>query len=110
MKIVFKIIENIPQREQILVKYCRSNALKPIDDYPSYAISYNNLDFSDCKNLMNSIADSGIGIVDRQFEEEPCLDCNNQKEEINTINLDDILNVVIQNDYTRDYPLNKIDI
>lgn len=110
MKIVFKIIDNLPETEQIIVKYCRKNAPKPIDDYESYAISYRNLDFSDYQSLVNSISDCGIGIVDRQFEEEPCLESNIQKNSIETTNLNEIKNMVIENEYTESFPLNQINV
>lgn len=110
MKIVFKIIENLPDTEQIIVKYCRKNAPKPIDEYESYAISYRNLDFSDYKSLVNSISDCGVGIVDQQFEKEPYLDCNIQTNIINTTNLEEIKNIVIENEYTESFPLNFIDV
>ena len=38
MKLLFKIIQYLPETEQIIVKCCRQNAPKPIDDYDAVAI------------------------------------------------------------------------
>ncbi len=110
MKIVFKIIDNLPETEQIVVKYCRKNAPKSIDEYNSYAISYRNLDFSDYQSLVNSISDCGVGIVDQQFEEEPVLESNTQKGPIDTTELNDLINVLVENEYTESFPLNQINL
>jgi len=110
MKIIFKIIKNLPENQQILIKYCRKNAPKPIDEYDSYAISYRNLDFSNYQSLVNSISDCGVGIVDQQFEKEPVLESNIQQKPIDTIELDDLVDIVVENEYTESFPLNQISL
>ena len=47
MKIIFKIIEYLPETEQIVVKFCRENSPKPIDEYNAGAIGTGSIDNSD---------------------------------------------------------------
>ena len=53
--ILFKVISNDPINESIVVKFCRENAPKAIDEYKAYNISYYNLDFTSPESLVESI-------------------------------------------------------
>ena len=57
--ILFKVISNDPVNKSMVVKFCRENAQKSIDEYRSYNISYRNIDFSSPK----AFEDSYIGKI-----------------------------------------------
>ena len=44
MKIIVKIVEYLEDTQQIVVKFCRKNAPKSIDEYPAGAIDVNRLE------------------------------------------------------------------
>ena len=74
--ILFKVISNDPINKSLVVKYCRENAQKFIEDYRSYNISYSNLDFTSPEALVESIRSIGTSIVIDQLNSEPILDEN----------------------------------
>tara|TARA_B100000035_G_scaffold32247_2_gene24565 strand:- start:946 stop:1296 length:351 start_codon:yes stop_codon:yes gene_type:complete len=76
MKIIFKIIEYLPETEQVVVKFCRQNAPKSIDDYSAVAIDCKFIDNSDRVNLIESLFQLGLGIIEKQENEELTLDNN----------------------------------
>ena len=80
--ILFKVISNDPINKAIVVKFCRSNAQKPIDEYRSYNISYRNVDFSSPKAFEDSMRSRGNPIVMNQLLDEPVLDVNRGVPEI----------------------------
>lgn len=55
MKIIFKIVEYLPETQQIVVKCCRQNAPKAIDDYDAIALDIMHVDFSSCENFRHSL-------------------------------------------------------
>ena len=76
MKIIFKIIEYLPETEQVVVKFCRQNAPKSIDDYSAVAIDCKFIDNSDRVNLIESLFQLGLGTIEKQENEELTLDNN----------------------------------
>jgi len=76
MKIIFKIIEYLPETEQVVVKFCRQNAPKSIDDYSAVAIDCKFIDNSDRVNLIESLFQLGLPTIENQENDEPTLDSN----------------------------------
>ena len=79
MNFICKIIEDRPEDRQLIVKYCRQNSPKSIDEYQQYAIDYDHLDFSDYEGFVYSLLKCGKSIIIKQLEEEPILvdsNCN----------------------------------
>ena len=71
MKMIFKIEEYLPETKQVMIRYCRQNAPKPISEYPAKAISTEICDFSfDSQNLVESIAQYGYNKVWKQEDKE----------------------------------------
>jgi len=44
MKLIFKVVEYLEDTQQVVVKFCRKNAPKSIDEYPAGAIDVNRLE------------------------------------------------------------------
>lgn len=95
MNLIFKIIEYIEETDQIIVKFCRQNSPKPIDDYGSVAIDCCNIDLTDYNQFVTSIMREGVYIILKQESEEPILSQNVSSEVIETVDVQTQLNRVI---------------
>ena len=74
MKIIFKIEEYYPDTKQVVIRYCRQNAPKPISEYPAKSVSTKQYDTSfDSRNLLESIAQYGYNKVLAQEDKEKIL-------------------------------------
>ena len=77
MKVIFKIEEYYPDTKQVVIRYCRQNAPKPITEYPAKAVSTEKYDTSfDSRNLLESIAQYGYNKVLAQEDKEDILPDN----------------------------------
>ena len=96
MKGIFKIQEHLPDTKQIIVKFCRANSHKSIDEYVQKAVSYDDLDLSESELFIDGLMKkTGLRKIDKQDSEEPILD-NNKSESISgPVNLDDLVGKVI---------------
>ena len=99
MNFIFKIIENHPKTEQLVVKFCRQNSLVSIDDYRAYAINYEFIDFSSYDTFILSLMQTGRSIIIKQIEEEVGINSNYEVEFTNSIEIDDNLNKIVSVDY-----------
>lgn len=115
MNLIFKIIEYLPDTEQIIVKFCRQNAPKPIDEYYPVAINCKDLDFSEYEKFVVSIMNYGIGISMNQEKEEDTLPQNKVTQETFIASVEENLNKVICMDtdqvlYLNNFRMNEIDL
>ena len=92
--ILFKVISNDPINKSLVVKYCRENAQKLIEDYRSYNISYSNLDFTSPEALVQRIYLVGRFVVKEHPEQEPVLE-EKQAELVNSTDLSDYVGKVV---------------
>jgi len=76
MKVIFKIVEYLPETKQVVVKFCRQNAPKPIDDYCPIAINTDFIDVRDNVNLIESLFQIGMYQIEEQERAETTLDEN----------------------------------
>ena len=99
MNFICKIIEDRSEDRQLIVKYCRQNSPKSIDEYPQYAIDYDYLNFSDYESFVYSLMKCGqTPIIDALVEEE-CLECNHSTEPSYSTIISDNLNKILSIDY-----------
>ena len=108
--ILFKVISNDPINKSLVVKYCRENAQKFIEDYRSYNISYSNLDFTSPEALVESIRSVGTSIVIDQLNSEPILDKNKSSGEIHSLDLDEYVGKIVSVTLDSTGDLNKIEL
>ena len=108
--ILFKVISNDPINESMVVKFCRENAPKVIDEYRSYNISYYNLDFTSPEALVESIRSTGTSIVIRQLNDEPTLDDNKPDELIQSVDLNKFVGKIVSVTLDSTGDLNKIEL
>lgn len=95
MKLLFKITQYLPETQQIIVKCCRQNSPKPIDEYNAVAIDLMHVDCSSYENLKHSLIMNLIHIIRKQIEDEPIVVENKTTEEIDSENLDDYVNKIV---------------
>jgi len=98
-RIIFKIIKDIPENEQVIVKYCRQNGPYSIDEIDPVAVDYGFLDFSSPKKLFSSISKVGMFIVEHQLRNEPILPENAASCVMETTNLNDYIDKIVSIDY-----------
>ena len=115
MNFIFKIVENHPDTEQLVVKYCRQNSLVSIDDYRSYAINYEFIDFNSYESFISSVMQCGRSIIIKQMEEEIGIESNYNIEFTNSTEVDDNLNKIVPVNYEQvifnnNYTMNRIDL
>jgi hypothetical protein len=112
MNLIFKIVEYLEETEQIVVKFCRQNSPKPIDDYPPVAIDCINLDLYDYHQFVASLMRYGVDLILRQEAEEPTLSQNIPSEVIEEPDIKKQINRVIslnsQELIATTYRMNKI--
>jgi hypothetical protein len=99
MNFICKIVEDKPEDKQIIVKYCRQNSPKSIDDYQAYAIDYDHLDFGDYESFVYSVMKCGLTIIINELEEENCLICNLKVDPSYSTDISDNLNKILSIDY-----------
>lgn len=96
MNLIFKIIEYLEGTDQIIVKFCRQNSPKSIDDYLPVAVDCCNLDLNDYNHFVASLMRFGVELILRQEEEEPTLESNKESELIEIADIKTQLNRVIK--------------
>ena len=95
INIIFKVTSNNKIDKSISIKSCRQNSPKPIDEYPSIRVSYDKLDFSSVYNLQESIRDIATNQALMQLSEENTLKYNMSDEEIDSVDIDAIIDKVL---------------
>ena len=72
MKNIFKIIEYLPDTQQIVVRYARKNTHKNIDEYIESAVDMKQLDLYSCetfsKSLMRKYGEHNIERIENETE------------------------------------------
>jgi hypothetical protein len=91
MKLIFKISKYLPDTKQIVLKCCRQNAPKPIDEYKEFSLDIQNIDFTNSDNFKYSVVSNLVTIIKNQIEEEEVLPENQMEEELHSENLDDYI-------------------
>lgn len=99
MKMIFKIEEYYPDTKQVVIRYCRLNAPKPITEYSAKAVSTEKYDTSfDSRNLVESIAQYGYDKVFAQEEKETLLPENSPDEIPESTDIADYVGKIISLD------------
>ena len=95
INIIYKVIENNRIDKSITLKSCRQNSPKPIDEYPSIRVSYDKLDFSSVYNLQESLRDIATNQALMQLSEEHILHKNQSDDELDSVDIDDIIDKIL---------------
>ena len=95
MKAIFKIIEYLPKRQQIVVRFARLRAPESIEKYRKVAIDLSHLDCYDSESFVKSLMRRfGNEMVKQQEEKEPII---NEAETISgELNFEDLVGKTIE--------------
>ena len=77
MKVIIKILEYLSERDAVVIRSCRLNSHKPIDEYPAKVVDCHDLNKNDTEDFINSLVDKvSEGKIIQQDENEGILDEN----------------------------------
>ena len=110
VNIIFKIIENDPGKGMIIIKSCRQNSPKSIDKCKKVAISYDKLDFSDLYNFEESIRTLLSKRCLADLCKEPILKENESQAEVESMDIDSLLDKVIAIPFGFENDLKEIEL
>ena len=88
MNIIFKIIEYLPETNQIIVKFSRQNSEKSIDTRNACAMSMESLDLTDNVSLVESICAMGLVQIRKQDKKDEILTTNTMNDIIDEDDVD----------------------
>jgi len=98
MKIIFKIVDYLPETNQIAVSFCRQNAPKSIDEYGAKMFDLDGLDTTDGLSLIESLFQAGLPLIASREAEEETLPSNVADEATNEQTIEDLLGKVVEID------------
>jgi len=104
------VISNDSINKSMVVKFCRENAPKVIDEYRAYNISHYNLDFTSPEALVESIRSTGTSIVIKQLNDEPILDENKPTDLIQSVDIEQYVGKIVSVTLDSTGDLNKIEL
>tara|TARA_Y100001938_G_scaffold136570_1_gene199650 strand:+ start:678 stop:1019 length:342 start_codon:yes stop_codon:yes gene_type:complete len=110
INIIFKIVENRPEEELIIIKSCRQNNPKSIDQCKKVAISYDKLDFSDLYNFEESIRTVLSIRCLADLCREPIIEENQSSAEIESTDINSLLDKVIAIPFGYENELKEIEL
>ena len=108
--ILFKVISNDPVNKSMVVKFCRENAQKSIDEFRSYNISYRNIDFSSPKAFEDSMRSRGGPIIMEQLLKESPLEVNKGVNEILSTDINDYIGKIVCTTSDTSGSMNKVEL
>ena len=77
MKVIIKILEYLSERDAVIIRSCRLNSHKPIDNYPEKVIDCFDLNKTDTEDFINSLVDKASeNLIREQDENEGILNEN----------------------------------
>ena len=77
MKVIIKILEYLSERDAVVVRTCRLNSHKSIDEYPEKVVDCFDLSKTDTEDFIQSLVHKiSVHLIDEQDENEGVLDEN----------------------------------
>ena len=118
MKIIFKVVEYIPESNIISVKFCYEKSRKSIDEHKKTLVSLDDLSYWDSESFVNAIIDrSGNTRIREDNDIETVLSENTSEVITGDLNMQDIVGKVIEGEISEWYgskkeliQMNKVDL
>lgn len=110
ISVIFKITKNNPEKKLFHIKMCRQNLHKPIDEVTPLVVPYDRLDFSSIDNLQESLRTLASYEVLSQLQRESVIPENESKSEVESLDLNDLVNQVISVPFGFDNELQQINL
>ena len=100
MKIIFKIVEHIPESNQIAVKFCYEKSRKSIDDYIPIAVNCDELDMFDLETFSDTlIRKFGLKRVEDQEKKLETIPDNVPQKLDDKFQVRDLIDKVVEGKY-----------
>ena len=100
MKIIYKIVEYLPESNQIAVKFCYEKSRKSIDDYAPIAINCDELDMFDLETFSDTlIRKFGLRRLEDQERKLETLPDNIPQELDEKFQVRDLIDKVVEGKY-----------
>tara|TARA_R100000773_G_scaffold30117_1_gene25787 strand:+ start:235 stop:582 length:348 start_codon:yes stop_codon:yes gene_type:complete len=100
VKIIFKIVEHIPELNQIAVKFCYEKSRKSIDDYIPIAVNCDELDMFDLETFSDTlIRKFGLKRVEDQEKKLETLPDNVPQKLDDKFQVRDLIDKVVEGKY-----------
>ena len=97
MRIIIKILEYLSERDAVIIRSCRLNSHKPIDDYPEKVIDCSDLNKTDEEDFINSLVDKASeNLIREQDESEGILNENIPVKPTGELDFEKIVGKVFQ--------------
>ena len=91
MKVITKIVEYLPDTQQIVIKICRLHSHTTIDEHRTFAIEIYDLDMTDNESFIDSLVFKVKHLLQEQEENEPILDENTPIEIGGELDIENLL-------------------
>ena len=96
MKVITKILEYLPDTQQIVIKICRLHSHKTIDEHRTFAIEIDDLDMLDTESFIDSLIHKVKHLIQEQDENQPILDDNTPIEVDGELDIHSLIGKVIE--------------
>ena len=101
MKCIIKILRYLPHRDAVVMRACRLNSHKPIDEYPEKIVGCSSLNKTDTEYFINSLIDKAEGLINEQDEHQGILSENEPIKPTGELDFEEIIGKVFQANTTR---------
>tara|TARA_B100000519_G_C13893879_1_gene274257 strand:+ start:160 stop:504 length:345 start_codon:yes stop_codon:yes gene_type:complete len=96
MKVITKIVEYLPDTQQIVIKLCRLHSHKTIDEHRTFAIEISDLDMLDNESFIDTLIYKVKHLIQEQDENQPVLDDNTPIEIDGELDIQNLVGKVIE--------------
>ncbi len=101
MKYIIKILKYYPERDAVVIRSCRLNSHKPIDEYPEKVVGCSSLNKTDTEYFINSLIDKAEGLINEQDEDQGILSENVPIKPTGKLDFEEIVGKVFQANSTK---------
>ena len=97
MKVIIKILEYLSERDAVVLRTCRLNSHKSIDEYPEKVVDCYDLNKNDAEDFIQSLVYKiSLHLIDEQDENEGVLDENASIKPTGELDFEKIVGKVFQ--------------
>ncbi len=96
MKYIIKIVEYLSERDAVVMRACRLNSHKPIDEYPEKVFDCDSLNKLDAEHFIHSLIDRAEDLINEQDEDQGVLIENTPTKPTGELDFDKMIGKVFQ--------------
>ena len=96
MKYIIKILEYLSERDAVVMRACRLNSHKSIDEYPEKVFDCDSLNKLDTEHFIHSLIDRAESLINEQDEDQGVLSENVPIKPTGELDFEEIVGKVFQ--------------